>query len=101
LLYVFLALVLVPIWFLLRGLRSSLIPPDVRTDERVFFGRIRRDVTVEGGVIALRQDEVVDILEVRPQPGGRRFKYLVGSDAVGRTFLLDEEQIEVLPRPSQ
>jgi hypothetical protein len=100
LLYVFLILVLIPIWFVLRGLRGGIITKDVRTDDRVFFGRIRHDIMFEGETFAFRLDEVVDVLEIEPQPGGK-FKYVVHSKVVDGTFVLDEDEIEVSPRPGQ
>lgn len=99
-LYVFLILVLIPIWFVLRGLRGSILTKDVRTDDRVFFGRIRYDIMFEGETIAFRLDEVVDILGIEPQPEGK-FKYVVHSKVVDGTFVLDEDEIEVRPRPGQ
>lgn len=101
LVYILLALALVPIWFMLRGLRGSLIEPDVRTDEKVYFGRIKQDVTIEGGVIAFRLDEFIDVLEIEPQPSGKGYRYVVHSKSVDGTFMLDDDDIDVFPRPGQ
>jgi len=101
LVYILLVLALIPIWFMLRGLRGSLIAPDVRLDEKVYFGRIRHDIMQDDGIIAFRLDEFIDVLEIQPQPGGKQFKYVVHSQAVDGTFVLDDDEIDVFPRPGQ
>jgi len=101
LIYILLGLALIPIWFVLRGLRGGLIASDVRTDEKVYFGRIKKDVTIEGGVFAYRLDEFIDVLEIQPQPDGKGYRYVVHSKAVDGTFVLDDDEIDVFPRPGQ
>jgi len=92
--FLFIPIVLAPVFAILWLLRRALLRNDDMSDSTPRFGRIRHDVVV-GGLEAFQMGEVVDITAIEPDPDKPRFKYVVFSKALEKTFKLSEDEIEV------